>query len=252
MMRLLMLVLLFFSFIAKADDCSYSRKIERSIDIPELTSLKVLARAGTLKIIGDKGSDEIRIDAKLCASRKKNLKKMDVLFTNNGQLGILKTDIPDSNGLWFSGTNSIDLSIKVPERMVLDVDDSSGSVLIQDVAALKIVDSSGSLSIKGVAGDLGLRDSSGSIDIDQVAGSVVLSDSSGGISITNVSDDVLIKGDSSGSILVKNVGGDFVVNQDTSGSISAINIGRHFWVRRDSSGGINYKNVGGKVDIPKK
>lgn len=250
MNRLILLVILIFPLSAQAEECDYTRTIKKTLDATTLSELKVIARAGSLEIAGYKGGQDIQLDAKLCASSKKNLKRMDVSFDVDGKLGKIKTQIPSNNGLFFNGNNSINLVLKVPQRLSLDVDDSSGSAIIEKVAALNIDDSSGSLVVRKVAGDVNINDSSGSIEVSEVQGSVFLSDSSGSISAENVSGDVLVKEDGSGSISAKNVGGDFVVNADGSGSISALNIGRHFWVRQDGSGGISYKNVGGTVDIP--
>ena len=251
MNRLLLLLLLTISIAAQADDCDHTSQIERMVDAATLNKLDVTAGAGRLKIMGYKGSSEIKIAATLCASSKKNLKRMDVVFDVAADTGSIKTDMPDNSGLFFSGSNSIDLALYVPESMLLNVKDSSGSADIENVAGLMMVDSSGSLSIKNVTGEVDVTDSSGSILIEQVVGSVKLSDSSGAIDVNNVGADVLVRVDSSGSISAQNVTGDFVVNVDSSGSISAANIGGHFWVRKDSSGGIHYRNIGGQVDIPK-
>lgn len=251
---LLLTILSFAQLSAYADDCDNVRKIEKVIDATAISKLKVIARAGLLEIIAyaeDDDSNEIQVDAEICSDNKKGLEQMDVSFSASGEAGEIETIIGKKNG-WFSdGNHKINLILKVPQRLMLDVDDSSGSALIKGVASLNMNDSSGSLNIEGIAGDLNLKDSSGSIEIEDVGGSVVLSDSSGSILVRNVGADVLVKQDSSGSIKVNNVGGDFVVNVDSSGSISAANIGGHFWVREDGSGSIDYKNVAGKVDIPK-
>ena len=45
--------------------------------------------------------------------------------------------MPDNSGLFFSGSNSIDLTLYVPESMLLNVKDSSGSADIENVAGLQ-------------------------------------------------------------------------------------------------------------------
>ena len=255
MKRLLSLLLITMPFmaplVAHADDCDHTRDIKETIDASSIANLNVIARAGKLKIAGYKDGNDIYIDAKLCSDSKKVLKVMDVTFEAGDDTGEIETIMAKDSWL-SSGNHKIDLALKVPQRLMLDVLDSSGSVLVEGVAGLNIDDSSGSLDINSIAGDLNLKDGSGSIGIRQVGGSVTLSDGSGAISVENVGTDVLVTQDGSGSISVRNVAGDFVVNDDGSGSISAANIGGHFWVREDGSGSINFKNIGGKVDIPKK
>lgn len=108
-------------------------------------------------------------------------------------------------------------------RNVSDVriDDSSGDIDIRDVGALVITDSSGEIDIDGAAEVVIREDSSGSIVIRDVAGSVLIElDSSGDIEIADIGGDVRINDDSSGDIDVRNVGGSLTILADSVGAIT--------------------------------
>jgi len=120
----------------------------------------------------------------------------------------------------------IDLTIEVPQRLHLDVDDGSGSINISGVASLK------------------LKDGSGSITISKVNGKVEIDDGSGSIDIKHVNNDVSID-DGSGSIHVRDVSGKVTVS-DGSGSIN-VNKADSFELLSDGSGSVNIDNISGKV-----
>ena len=237
---------------AMAYDCDHSRDIDRELDADSLTELRVDAGAGSLDIIGKESLDRVLISARLCAEDKDELEEMDVKVRSRLDTAIIETDIPDSSGWYGGGYKSIDLTLTVPARLELDVDDSSGQAKISNVASLKVDDSSGSLEIEQIKGDVEVEDSSGSIEIEDIGGNVQINDSSGAIWVRNVGKNLHVESDSSGGIEGRQIAGDFIVDRDSSGSISAKEVQGDFVVRRDGSGGIHYGEIGGNVDIPER
>lgn len=252
MMKSFVLILAAFSLNAVAADydCKYSQKIAQTLKLnSKVSDLEVDVGAGSLKVVGA-NINNIEIDATACSNNKKAISKLKVIAETSSDEARIKTEIPHS--MFSKSANSrIDLVLTVPRGLHLDIDDSSGSIVVKNVADLKIDDSSGSITVDTITGNVKIDDSSGSINVSKVSGTVELDDSSGGIQVENVGESVIVHSDSSGSISVANVNNDVLVVDDSSGSILVDSVKGDFTVLRDSSGGIEYNNVAGEVKIPR-
>lgn len=248
-----LLALLVFPSIAQAEDCEFTKTIELTLDLSNTETLAVLAGAGTLKIFGKSGTHEAVITGKACASSEEWLED-STIEARTGDLAKIEVELPEIGNSWsiFGDRYAyIDLELNVPEEMKLDVMDSSGSIIMENVGELSLTDSSGSIKLDGINGSLRLKDSSGSIHMNDIDGDVtIIADSSGSISGKNIAGSVLVKKDTSGSIKFTDVTGDFMVEQDSSGGITAERIGGDFTVLKDGSGGIRSIDVAGKISIP--
>lgn len=253
-----------------SDDCEVTGTRSAIVDATGAERVRVEAAAGSLRIEGDPELTEVRARGEACASDAETLERIR-LVAGPGEGGIVvRAEMPDSDGSFFSGGRQarLDLVLRVPARMTLDVrdgsggteirgvaavaaDDGSGGLRIEDVAGdVRVEDGSGSLGIARIRGDVELEDGSGSIDVREVTGSVALRDGSGSIRLEGVGGSVTIRDDGSGSIRAADVSGDVVVRDDGSGSIDVARIGGDFIVRDDGSGGIAYSEVEGRVRIP--
>ena len=257
---------------AVADDCAH--RAERNLDLEAagIATLELRTGAGDLKVVGEPGLERIVVRGIACASKAEWLDGIRLVHRSSGDLLQLATEIPETEdgSSWFgSNYRRLELSIRVPARLVLDAQDSSGDVEIEGVAGLLIQDSSGDLEIERIAGDVRITDTSGDIEVSDVGGSVhVVSDSSGDIEIEDVAS-VTIDADSSGDIELKRIRGDAhvardssgdiefedvqgsaSVGTDSSGSIRAVRIAGDFSVGADSGGGIEPGEVGGVVRLP--
>jgi hypothetical protein len=211
-------------------DCSHRSPREATVKTNGARRIRVIARAGDLKIQGRAGASTVAVHGTACSSRESGLDEIKLIAERRGDEIHVEASMPDE---WFGGARRLDLSLEVPSSLPLDVDDSSGSVEIRDVAALEIEDSSGELRIENVAGAVTVRDGSGEIVIDG-AGSVVIAD------------------DGSGSVRISGVKGSVVVQDDGSGSIEVSDVGGDFAVEHDGSGGITHDGVRGTVRIPRR
>jgi hypothetical protein len=237
---------------AHAGDCEHSRKIERVIAAENLSLVDIQAGAGALHIAGDESRSDIEIYALLCAENKDDLRQMDVASKANAERVSIETRMPKDSGWTGDNYASIDLSVKVPARMMLEVKDSSGEALVEKVRSLVMIDSSGKLEIEHIDGDVKVTDSSGELRLEDIKGNVEVNDSSGAIKARDVTGTFHVIVDSSGEIDAKRIGKDVIVDKDSSGSITVRKVGGDFIVRKDGSGGIDYKEVAGKVDIPQR
>jgi hypothetical protein len=248
-------------------DVSAERSLELSAN--GIATLQLLARAGDLRIEGSTSQAAIVVHGKACASSQELLDAIQLTERRSGDRQTVEAVMPEIGG-WGNDQASLDLVVKVPARLALQLQDSSGDADVRGIAALEATDSSGNLDVRDVAGDVTLTDSSGDLDVQNIGGSVhVRVDSSGDMDITGVRGNVQVDDDSSGSIALRDVqgdatvdsdssgeiefdqiGGSATVGSDSSGSIRANGIARDFSVRKDGSGDIEHHDVQGKVSIP--
>jgi hypothetical protein len=258
---------------ARADnECRYraDRAAEASTD--GIKQVVVQAGAGSLEIQGEPGRQRMQARGEACASDKDQLEHLQILVRRDGDTLVVSSLTSDTTldpRSWFGGHARIDVSIKVPAGIALNVEDASGETRIANVGALKLTDGSGSLRIEDingslelddgsgeitiarVQGPLSIKDGSGEIDIRQITGEVtILNDGSGEIRIERVSGSVNIENDGSGAIHVSRVTRDVTVDRDGSGEIVVQDIEGKLSVGKDGSGGIRHKRIGGSISLP--
>jgi hypothetical protein len=236
---------------AFADDCEHSRVIDLTSAADGVDLAVIMAGAGALLVEGGTGT-EVVVAGRACASDANRLANMNVNVARRGERLEIETDIPEISGWSWSGGRYayIDLEVRVPAGMDVEVDDGSGSLVVRNVANLHLEDGSGNITVTGVRGNLSIDDNSGNIEIDDVAGEVWLNDGSGNITVRNTGT-VVVDDDGSGNIDVSGVKGSVTVHEDGSGSIRVTAVDGDFTVRSDGSGGIRHADIGGTVNIPK-
>ena len=214
----------------------YDAPRNATVNASGATTLRIDARAGNLRVTGRADITEVRVRGTARASNKGLLEDIKLEAVRTGNEIHVRADIPEQRGNnWrWNEQAMLDLVLEVPAALPLDIEDTSGDIVVEGVAAkVRIDDNSGDIRVRET-GDVWISDNSGGIDIRNVKGSVDIDeDSSGEIEVYDVTGSVHIGRDSSGGIDVSRVGGDFVVE-------------------RDGSGSIDYDGVKGKVDIPSK
>lgn len=234
-MRQLAVFVLAIALPAAARAQNYDEPRNATVPASGATVLKIDARAGLLRVTGRTDITEVRVRGTARASSKSLLADIKLEAERRGDEVTVRAVMPEMDDC--CGWNRealLDLVIEVPAKLAVDIDDTSGDLTVESVAAkVRIDDKSGNIRVRDT-GDVWIRDTSGGIDIRGVKGSVEIEeDSSGEIEVDDVTGSVHVGRDSSGSIDVSRVGGDFVVDHDGSGSI-------------------DYDQVKGKVDIPRK
>ena len=236
-------------------DCEHERVIDKTLDVASADQLRIVAGAGDLEIRGEAGRDDVRVIGTICASKEEWAAESDV-DTQEGRNALVAVVMPDVDwNMSWTGKRYvyIDLDVRVPQSLALDIMDSSGDIEIDGTGSLTLKDSSGDIEIEDVAGVISLEDSSGDIDIIDLDGDLVVEhDSSGDLYGRGVTGSVLVKKDSSGDIRFKEVDQDVIVERDSSGSIIADAVGGDFRVLKDGSGDIRHSNVAGEVQLPDK
>jgi DUF4097 and DUF4098 domain-containing protein YvlB len=235
----------------------YENETERrlQLDAGSIETLKIDSGQGFLKIKGVKGLDRIEVQATITVKNAdegdmERFVEKSVELTLEKQGSKAKLISRFNRGVFSSifGKRSgrIDLTVRVPYTMALDIEDGSGLIEVSDIGGnVDLDDGSGSLEMHHVNGNVRIDDGSGSIDISDISGNVEIEDGSGSITMKKVGGDVSID-DNSGSIQVYDIGGSVVVD-DGSGGITIDGVDKDVEIKRAGSGGVSIDNVKGIV-----
>lgn len=235
------------------DDCEHSADRTAELPLDGVSRVFIDASIGSLLVLGSAEQKTASAHGIACASSKEVLDKIKLIARKSGQSVYLTAELPVdmwSPMDWLDNERAmaLDLTVRVPSTMTVDVKDSSGSIEIRGTGKTRIEDGSGSILVEDIHGDLEIDDGSGSVLVDGARGDVHVEDGSGSIHIQQVSGRVSVQ-DGSGSIAISDVTKDVVVQRDGSGSISVTNVGGSFTVERDGSGGVSHRGVKGRISI---
>src|SRR5437867_9521714 len=196
-----------------ACECSFADEIlttkRRSFDAAGVSGAKFETGAGKLVIDGRLAGSAIEVIAEYRgrAGSKDEVQRiidnLKLTMEVRGNIFYLKTE--RANDWGWRDNGYIDLTISLPARLKLGINDGPGS-----------------MTVSGIDGDVTIEDGSGDIEVDGLKGNLKIDDGSGSIRIENVAKNVRIH-DGSGSIHVKHVGGDVWI-EDGSGSIDVTDV----------------------------
>jgi len=230
-MRSLIVMAMFTASLSNAAWNGYTEDRDLELDTQGIKVFEVDAGAGSLAIEGVAGIQNIYVKATInvpdeSADKAKEIIASDLKLSLEKVRDHARLVANFDRRFWgFGDPPSIDLEIRVPHSMALDIDDGSGSLTVINVGAdvaiddgsgsikieqvngVVIDDGSGSITIVGVAGDVSVDDGSGSITIEHVGGSVIIDDGSGGITVVDVEKDLIIVDDGSGSLKTADIRG---------------------------------------------
>lgn len=240
------------------------REVTATIDAAGASGITIVAEAGDLIIRGESTST-VTANGTIRSRTESGLKRARLISKREDDRVTIRVEIEDG---WRDRT-TLDLVVRVPDDVALDVVDSSGNAEIEGTGAVKVTDSSGDLTLTGIGGAVRVTDSSGNLTLDGIEGEVSLTDSSGdirlseitgvvridadssgNIEIEGVTGNVEIGTDSSGDIDIRDVEGSVLIGRDGSGSIRVRSVSGDFTVQKDGSGDIRHQDVGGTVSIP--
>jgi hypothetical protein len=213
----------------------FTFETEKILTLPAdgLKAFRIDCGAGRLDVAGADGLDRIEVRAVIHAEGVDQSKMDDflkdhikLLLEKRGDRAVLEATTEGRWGIFFSAGAWIDLAVRVPRSLALEIDDGSGDMVVEDVAAdvfiddgsgdirvvrlggrLEIDDNSGDIDVRDLTGDLAIDDGSGDIEVLKVGGSVNVDDGSGDITIDGVGVDVLIEDAGSGDVRIDNVKG---------------------------------------------
>jgi len=235
---------------------SFAFETTKTLSLPAqgVLRLDIRAGAGSLTVTGRDGLAAIEVKAEVVAPdvRDKDMEeyirdRVELTLEKRGDVAVLVGRIRDNGRPFHFGENSrIDLTVTVPKTMALDIDDGSGGMVVEDLAAaVRIEDGSGGMRVVRVAGNVRIDDGSGEVVVERVEGNLEIEDGSGGVEISDVTGDVTID-DGSGEVLVRRVGG-IVTVDDGSGGIDIEDVEKDVRLINTGSGGVDVSGVKGRV-----
>lgn len=212
---------------------AFAYQTEKTLTLPagDIRQLFVDAGAGSLKIEGVEGLSSIDVKAEIYV-RGVRAERIEDFFEEHlrlsleksGSAAVLKGYFHFSGISFFAGEASIDLTVRVPKAMDLEVEDGSGWTTIENIRGeVAIDDGSGDLDVANIEGNLRIDDGSGDIDARNITGDVEIDDGSGSMDIVKVGKTVTVD-DGSGGIYIDDVGGDVVLESTGSGSVRTENV----------------------------
>ncbi len=233
-MRSFIVIAMFATTLSHAAWNGYTEDRTLELDTAGVSRLDIEAGAGKLVITGAEDIDTIIVTATINVPDQDEDDALEIIekrlalsLEKDEDEARLKAYFENSGWSW-GDSPSVDLDVRVPAGLPLQVDDSSGSLEISDVNAdVEVDDGSGSINISGVAnvviddgsgsitvtdasGDVEIEDGSGSITVEKVGGGVRIDDGSGGIDVSDVELDLVIVDDGSGGLDASNVRGDVI------------------------------------------
>ncbi len=249
-----MVILTALPLAARADDCAFSADRSLDLDAKGLSLFKLATGAGDLVVEGVPGLARIEVRGKACASEQDALAGIQFMQQREGATATVGTKIPDEGDSWSlfgSHYAYLDVHVRMPAALKLDLRDSSGDLEVSGLAnGLDLQDSSGDILLHDIGGAVNVTDTSGDIDVRKISGDfTVISDSSGDINVDDVKGSAVVQEDSSGDIKLRHVGGDARVDRDSSGDIDFLDIGRDAVVGVDGSGDITADGVKGNFTV---
>ena len=210
---------------------SFEKTERLSLSADGIDRLVIDCGSGFLHVTGEESLRSIEVEAEIIVKGKRDRDMKDYVEKNvrlelkkQGSRAVLislfKNQFPNIS----FRERVINLTVKVPNNMGLEVDDGSGEVRIAHINGnIQIDDGSGEINILDIHGDVGIDDGSGTIDVRDVTGSVTVDDGSGTIQVRDIGENVKVS-DGSGSIYIDGVAGDVIIKEEGSGSCNIKNV----------------------------
>ena len=223
--------------------CDAGRRVlvvDEEFALGDLTELDLDQRAGDLVIVGEDDSDAVRLVVELRTHRVSNARDEDA--KDALRVGLEREGI--ETGRILAGLHHppagyyVDVTVFVPSKMHMRVEDGSGDLAVENLASLRLDDDSGDIDIAQIAGDLVISDDSGDLVAEHIGGHVHIDDASGDIEVADVGGDVEVD-DRSGDMVIEHVDGTVTID-DRSGDIVVAGA-KDVNVRSDSSGDVTIR-----------
>ena len=212
--------------------------------------------SGYLRVKGVEGLKQIEVDATLVTKgideddleEFKN-KHVKLKLEQDGKKARLISEIKSGfsvSSLFKRKEARINLDVRIPKNLDLEIDDGSGSIEVSDVNGnVEVDDGSGSIDIVNIKGWVNIDDGSGSTTLENISGKVKINDGSGTIKITDVGGDVDVD-DSSGTLSIYNIIV-YVFLYVGSGGFLFVGLYKYVNIKSAGSGSLTIRNVKGRV-----
>jgi hypothetical protein len=256
MKKIILFVLLLFVAGLTVNYAAQSRE-SLTLAAADLKTMRIDCGAGYLKLQGVDGLEQIEVSAVLdvrgiADNELAAFKKEYVTLKLEKIAGRAELTATIESGfslarLFGEGHDArINLDIRVPRRLTLDIDDGSGDMDIRDIDGnLKLEDGSGDIHLTNIRGQVKIDDGSGDMVLAKISGMLEIEDGSGDIELNDAGSDVDIE-DGSGQINLNRILGSVTVD-DGSGDIVIDGVEKDVTIDEAGSGDVEISNVKGRV-----
>jgi hypothetical protein len=235
--------------------CSH-RGAERSatrtehIPVAGAALFKLSVGAGFLRVEGSSGTDEIAITGVAHAVSPAQLDAIQLVTHRIADTIFVSFSIPRRSLIQIRRSPSVDVVVRLPSSLALDVVDGAGDAIFRNVGPFRLTHGDGNLDVDSVAGSVDVTDGEGDMVLANVNGDVRIVDGAGSIHLSTIKGSVTIPSDGSGEIQAIDVSGDLSVGAKESGEVFARGVGGNLAVTANGNGSIEYHDVRGHVTIP--
>lgn len=227
-----------------ADEPANVQSRQLQLNANSLQQLVAETEAGDLQIIGEKGREQIEVEARI---RYDDISQLELTLEAKGDAAVLIARNKENVSFGYVNNASVDLVVRVPERFALKLEDGSGDTRIEQLTGdLLITDGSGDLHVTG-GRKVSIEDGSGNLALSGASGNVSIDDGSGDIRVVQVAGDLTLT-DGSGDADISQVQGTVKV-EDGSGDIRVAQAGG-LDVEDDGSGELSYQQISGRISVP--
>ena len=254
-------------------ECRFAAERPLDIDPAGVRALVLKLESSDAHVRGVAGLNRIEVRGKACASQEDWLADLTVAQGREGDRVVVTTNQHRGNtiSLFHSSYAYIDLEVRIPASLALQIQSNSGDADVADIAVLDFATQSGDLIANRVSGaitaelgsgdikaeDIGSlelrRSGSGDVRARRVRGDVRIGNvGSGDLAFEEVSNSVRVNSVGSGDVGVRGAGGDVVIDSIGSGDVTASDVGGDFIVKASGSGDIHHHGVKGRVSVPER
>lgn len=250
-MRKFLLLIALVPALATANECKFTAQHDFDVDGAGLKTAAFVLASTDLVVEGVPGLTKVEVRGKACASDQTWLAELTVDQQRSGdRITITPRTERHSNVSWFGSSYAyIQLHVRVPPQLAIDIQSHSGDAEVSNVAALAFIASSGDLRVDKIAGALTAEVSSGDVNGGDIGSLDVRRTSSGDFTVRDVHGDVNVARSGSGDLSFDKVGGSVVIGSVGSGDVSASHVSRDVTVDSIGSGDVNVDTVGGNFSV---
>ncbi|ALZ74426.1 DUF4097 family beta strand repeat-containing protein [Rheinheimera sp. F8] len=227
-----------------ANEPAHIQNRQLQLNANNLQQLVAETEAGDLHIIGEKGREQIEVEARINFD---NIDQLELTLEAKGNAAVLIARNKEQVSFGYVDNASVDLVVRVPERFALKLEDGSGDTRVEGLTGdLLISDGSGNLQVAG-GRQVTIEDGSGNLSLAQTTGNVSIDDGSGDINASQIGGTLTLT-DGSGDVEISQVQGTVTI-EDGSGDIRVAQAGG-LTVDDDGSGELSYQQISGRITVP--
>jgi Putative adhesin len=254
MRRLALFALLLIPAVALAEHpCEFHAERKLDLDLNGVRSVQIEVRSHQLHVAAAADAQGFNLVGRACASDQKTLDTLIVTQERQGDRLIvtLGSEGHFNMAMFHSQYADLDVKVKLPAQMPLQVNVGSGDAEIRGAASLESNVGSGDLNIFDLAGAFRGRVGSGDIHAERVGSVDMDAIGSGDFKASDIRGDARFGSVGSGDVDLTKVGGNVTVSTIGSGDLRVDGVHGNLVVQTKGSGDVDHRNVTGSVNLPR-